>query len=100
MLIFAISGAIDSLGQQPTVVRQTPPATPPSQAGANPNAQVQQPQPGMLPPYYAYPYGSETTTSRTLSAQQAVSLALEHASSLKEAQYEEQSAAEDVKQAR
>ena len=49
MLIFAISGAIDSLGQQPTVVRQTPPATPPSQAGANPNAQVQQPQPGMLP---------------------------------------------------
>jgi len=100
MLIFAISGAIDSLGQQPTVVRQTPPATPPSQAGANPNAQVQQPQPGMLPPYYAYPYGSETTTSRTLSAQQAVSLALEHAASLKEAQYEEQSAAEDVKQAR
>ena len=103
-LIVAISAATNSMSQQPAVVREGPlPATVvpgESQAGANPSSQVQQPQPGQLPPYFAYPYGSETTTSRMLSAEQAVALALEHAVSLKQAQFDEQSAVEDVKQAR
>jgi outer membrane protein len=101
ILIFEISGAINSFAQQTTVVQRPAVTTVPvqSRTAANPSSQVQQQQ-GMLPPYYAYPYGSETTTSRSLTAQQAVSLALDHASSLKTAQYDEQSAAEDVKQAR
>lgn len=52
------------------------------------------------PPYYDYPYGSETTASRTLSLEQAVTLALNNAASLQQAQFDELSAAEDVKQAR
>lgn len=51
-------------------------------------------------PYYDYPYGSETRSSRTLSAQEAVALALDHAANLKQAQFDELSAREDVKQAR
>ena len=102
-LIIAISTSTNSTGQQPTVVREgTLPATVvprESQAGANPSGQVQQP-PGQWPPYYDYPYGSETTTSRTLSAEQAVALALKNAVSLRQAQFDEQSAGEDVKQAR
>src|SRR2546429_1010672 len=100
----AISAATNSMGQQPAVVREsTLPATVvpgESQTGRNPSGQVQQPQSGLLPPYYAYPYGSETTKSRMLSAEQAVALALENAVSLRQAQFEEQSAVEDVKQAR
>ena len=103
-LIVAISVATNSMGQQTAVVRENPlPATVASgesQAGANPSGQVQQPQPGLLPPYYAYPYGSETTASRMLSAEQAVALALRNAVSLRQAQFDEQSANEDVKQAR
>lgn len=101
-LIIAISTSTNSTGQQPTVVREgTLPATVvprESQAGANPSGQVQ--QPGQWPPYYDYPYGSETTTSRTLSAEQAVALALRNAVSLRQAQFDEESAGEDVKQAR
>jgi outer membrane protein len=103
-LIVAIFAATNSMGQQPAVVREsTLPATVvpgESQTGPNPSVQVQQPQSGLLPPYYAYPYGSETTKSRMLSAEQAVALALENAVSLRQAQFEEQSAVEDVKQAR
>ena len=102
-LIVAISVATSSMGQQTTVVRENPLPTTvapgESQAGANPSGQVQQPQPS-LPPYYAYPYGSETTASRMLSAEQAVALALQNAVSLRQAQFDEQSADEDVKQAR
>ena len=102
-LIVAISAATNSLGQQPGVVREStlPVTVVPgeSQTGPNPR-QDQQPQSGLLPPYYAYPYGSETTKSRMLSAEQAVALALENAVSLRQAQFEEQSAVEDVKQAR
>jgi outer membrane protein TolC len=99
-LIVAISAGTNSLGQQPAVVREsTPPAiipatqtpTGPGQAG-----QIQQ----QLPPYNDYPYGSTTTKNRTLSAEQAVALALDNATSLRAAEFDEQIAAEDVKQAR
>jgi outer membrane protein TolC len=72
-----MSAVANSVGQQPTVVREASP-----------------------PPYYDYAYGSETTTSRTLSVEQAVVLALDNAASLRQAQFDEQSAGEDVKQAR
>lgn len=97
-LIVAILAGTDSVGQQPTVVPQgTPLATTtatqtltgPGQAG-----------PFQLPPYYDYPYGSTTTKNRTLSVEQAVTLALDNATSFRLAQFEEQSASEDVKQAR
>ncbi|MGZ8845432.1 MAG: TolC family protein [Pyrinomonadaceae bacterium] len=99
-LIVAILAGTNSMGQQPTVLREsTPPATAtatqtptgPGQAG-----QVQQ----QLPPYYDYPYGSTTMKNRTLSVEQAVTLALDNAASFRQAQFEEQSASEDVKQAR
>jgi outer membrane protein TolC len=53
-----------------------------------------------LPPYYDYPYGSTTMKNRTLSVEQAVTLALDNATSLRQAQFDEQIAGEDVKQAR
>jgi hypothetical protein len=99
-LIIAISGVVNSMGQQPTVVREsTPPATvsaTQSPTGPGQAGQFQQ----QLPPYYGYPYGSETTTRRRLQVEQAVTLALDNAASLRQAQFDEQSANEDVKQAR
>jgi len=100
-LIFVVSAVINSMGQQPNVVRENTPAmttatqtpTGPGQAG-----QIQQPPPPS--PYYDYPYGSATTTTRTLSVEQAVTLALDYAASFRQAQFDEQSASEDVKQAR
>jgi len=98
-LIFALSAVINSMGQQPNVVRENTPAITtvtlplngPGQAG-----QSQQPP----PPYYDYPYGSATTKNLTLSVEQAVTLALDYAASFRQAQFDEQSASEDVKQAR
>jgi outer membrane protein TolC len=102
-LIIAISAVVNSMGQQLTVVREsTPPATASatqSPAGPRQGGQLQQ-RPDQPPPYYDYPYGSETTSSRTLSVEQAVALALDNAASLRQAQFDEQSASEDVKQAR
>jgi outer membrane protein len=99
-LIVAISAGTNSVGQQPTVVREsTPPATASatqSPTGPGQAGQLQQ-QP---PPYYDYPYGSATTKNRTLSVEQAVTLALDNAASFRQAQFDEQSASEDVKQAR
>lgn len=63
-------------------------------------AEVQQRQPDQPVPYYDYPYGSETTSVRTLSVQEAVTLALANAATLQVAQFDELSAAQDVKQAR
>lgn len=98
-LIIAIS-AVNSMGQQPTVVREsTPPATttaPQTPTGPGQAGQFQQ----QLPPYYDYPYGSTTMKNRMLSVEQAVTLALDNAASLRQAQFDEQSASEDVKQAR
>lgn len=100
MLIVAISAGTNSVGQQPTVVREsTPPATtsaPQSPNGPSHTRQFQQ----QLPPYNDYPYGSTTMKNRTLSVEQAVTLALANSASLRQAQFEEQSAREDVKQAR
>lgn len=52
------------------------------------------------PPYYKYPFGSETTRARTLTLGEAVELALRQASTFSQAQIEERIAAEDVRQAR
>jgi outer membrane protein TolC len=51
-------------------------------------------------PYYDYPFGSRTTSRRTLTLDEAVSLALSNASAYRQSQYEERIAREDVKQAR
>jgi len=100
-MIFALSAVINSMGQQPNVVREKTPAmttAPQTPTGPGQAGQIQQPPPP--PPYYDYPYGSATTTTRTLSVEQAVTLALDYAASLRQAQFDEQSASEDVKQAR
>ncbi len=52
------------------------------------------------PPYYDYPYGSETTTRRTLTVDEAVTLALANASVYQQTLLDERSAREDVRQAR
>jgi outer membrane protein TolC len=102
-LIIAISAVVNSVGQQPTLVREaTLPATnsaTQSPAGPDRGGQLQQ-RPDQWPPYYDYPYASETTSSRTLSIEQAVALALDNAASLRQAQFDELSANEDVKLAR
>lgn len=94
-LIVAISAGINSLGQQPAVPRATTTAT---QTPTGPGQAGQVPQ--QLPPYNDYPYGSTTTKNRALSVEQAVTLALDNATSLRVAQFDEQIAGEDVKQAR
>jgi outer membrane protein TolC len=50
--------------------------------------------------YYNYPAGSETTTKQTLSAEDAVNLALSNAASYQQSLLDEHSAQEDVRQAR
>lgn len=99
-LIVAISAGTNSVGQQPTVVRDsTPPAT--TSAPKSPNGPGQTDKfPERLPPYYDYPYGSATMENRTLSIEQAVTLALANGASLRQAQFDEHIASEDVKQAR
>jgi outer membrane protein len=93
---------MNSMGQQPNVIRESrPPAiTTGSQTPTGPGQVGQPQQPPPPPPYYDYPYGSETTKTLTLSVEQAVTLALDYAASFRQAQFEEQSASEDVKQAR
>ena len=54
----------------------------------------------IVPPYYDYPYGSQTTMGRTLTIDEAVTLALANAATYQQALLEEQSAREDMKQAR
>jgi len=99
-LIVAVSAWTNSLGQQPAVVREiTPPATitaTQTPTGPGQAAQIQQ----QWPPYYDYPYGSETMKNRTLSVEEAVTLALDYAASFRQVQFDEQIASEDVKQAR
>jgi outer membrane protein len=100
-LIIGISAVINSMGQQSTVVREsTPPATTSATQTPTGPGQAGQVQPQQLPPYYDYPYGSTTMKNRTLSVEQAVTLALDNAASLRLAQFDEQIASEDVKQAR
>ena len=61
------------------------------------NAQQQSPPPE---PYYDYPYGSDMTMRRTLTVDEAVTLALANASVYQQSRLDEESAREDVKQAR
>jgi outer membrane protein TolC len=98
-LFVAISAGSNSVGQQPAVVREsTAPATvTPAQT---PNGPGQTGPAQQQPPYYDYPYGSTTMKSRTLSVEQAVTLALDNATSLRVAEFDEQIAGEDIKQAR
>lgn len=100
-LVTASCAVSNAAGQQPSVPKEpTNAAQIESQSGRSSSGPVQQRQAGLPPPYYDYSYGSETSSSRTLSVEQAVSLALENAASLRQAQIDEQSAGEDVKQAR
>lgn len=71
----------------PSRARQTA-AAPPPQSADRP------------PPYYKYPFGSETTRERVLTLGEAVELALRQASTFSQAQLEERVAREDVRQAR
>ncbi|HJR09249.1 MAG TPA: TolC family protein [Pyrinomonadaceae bacterium] len=59
-----------------------------------------QQQPTPPEPYYDYPYGSDMTMRRTLTVDEAVTLALANASVYQQSRLEEESAREDVKQAR
>src|SRR5258706_2564188 len=62
---------------------------------------AQQPSDPQSPtPYYSYPFGSETTSKKTLSVEDAVNLALSNAASYQQSLLDERSAAEDVRQAR
>ena len=63
---------------------------------------AQQPRPPVEPPepYYDYPYGSDMTMRRTLNVDEAVTLALANASAYQQSRLDEESAGEDVKQAR
>ncbi|HLL72159.1 MAG TPA: TolC family protein [Pyrinomonadaceae bacterium] len=63
---------------------------------------AQQPRPTPEPPepYYDYPYGSDMTMRRTLTVDEAVTLALANASVYQQSRLEEESAREDVRQAR
>lgn len=64
--------------------------------------EAQQPRPAEPPPepYYDYPYGSDMTMRRTLTVDEAVTLALSNASAYQQSRLEEESAREDVRQAR
>ena len=93
-LMVGFSTVSNSLGQQPGALVSTAP----TQSAAAPG-QTQQPSPPLLP-YYDYSYGSKTTSDRKLSVEQAVTLALDNAASLRQAQFDEESAREDVKQGR
>ncbi len=96
MLIIATFSSINSLGQQPAGVSiRTQPTT---AAGTQSGQTSQLPQPPSQ--YYDYPYGSKTTTDLKLSVEQAVTMALANATSFRQAEFDEQSAGEDVKQAR
>ncbi|MFL6208290.1 MAG: TolC family protein [Pyrinomonadaceae bacterium] len=68
--------------------------------GASPQSSAPVQAEPALPPYYDYPYGSETTTRRTLTVDDAVALALANASVYQQALLDERSAREDVRQAR
>ncbi len=100
-LVTASSVVSNAMGQQGSLTRQPTNASQiDSSSGQGLSGAQQQRQPGMPPPYYDYSYGSETTSSRTLSVEQAVNLALDNAASLRQAQFDELSAGEDVKLAR
>ncbi|HSQ24604.1 MAG TPA: hypothetical protein VLN44_09340, partial [Pyrinomonadaceae bacterium] len=95
IIIATTLATADSWAQQPASGTKSITMTLPDGA-----AEVQQRQRETVPPYYDYPYGSETISVRTLSVEQSVTLALENAATLRMAQFDELSAEQDVKQAR
>ncbi len=107
--------------QSPATTTQTPPATrrqtapsrnpqPPARPSVAAPPSAPRRQPDTLrqdrnankppPPYYDYPFGSETLATRSLTVDEAVELALTNASIYQQTQLDERVAAEDVKQAR
>lgn len=94
IIIATTLATADSWAQQPASGTRSIAIPQPNSTSA-----VQQRERDTVPPYYDYPYGSETNSIRTLSVEQAVTLALENAATLRVAQFEELSAAQDVKQA-
>lgn len=86
ILLWLACHAPQALAQQPAAQ----PAPPPPQGES-----ADRP-----PPYYKYPFGSETTNDRALTVDEAVALALRQASTFSQAQIEERVAREDVRQAR
>ncbi len=71
-----------------------------AQPAPPPDERADPQRPGLPPPYYSYAYGPETTEHRSLTVEQAIALALQTASSYRQAQFDERLAAEDVTQAR
>lgn len=122
VLLFCSMGHVMMSGaQQPTGTTQPQPAARPGQTQPPQAPGQQQPQQDVTAPtsattqretggaesgedkpspYYNYPFGSRTTSRRTLTLDEAVSLALSNASAFRQSQYEERIAREDVKQAR
>ena len=94
-LIVAIFAGTNSVGQQPIAVRES---TPPASATATQTPTGQVPQ--QLPPYPVYAYGSTTTKNRSLSVEEAVTLALANATSLRVAEFDELFATLDAMQRR
>ncbi|HEX8852441.1 MAG TPA: TolC family protein, partial [Pyrinomonadaceae bacterium] len=80
---------------RPRTTAPTPGTTPSADRSAQRRAEEDRPS-----PYYDYPFGSRTSSSRTLTLDEAVSLALSNASAFQQSQYEERIAREDVHQAR
>jgi outer membrane protein TolC len=117
ILFCLLSHALPLYGQQPSATTpQQPTATPgrtqqpraPRPGSATPNtpsssgvdASAAERGEDRPSPYYDYPFGSRTTSRRTLSLDEAVSLALVNASAYQQSQFDERLAREDVRQAR
>lgn len=119
LLFCLLAQALPVNGQQPSAnTPQQPAATPDrtqqpqaprpdraspnnsSASGAEQESQSAQRDGDRPSPYYDYPFGSRTTSRRSLSLDEAVALALSNASAYKQSQFDVSLAGEDVKQAR
>lgn len=85
--------------QQPQATRPDS-ATPNTSSSSGAEGSSAQRDEGRPSPYYDYPFGSRTTSRRTLSIDEAVSLALANASAYQQSQFDVSLAREDVRQAR
>lgn len=73
---------------------------PPTQTERPPVAQPQPRAPNVPPPYYDYPFASETDKFRIVTVDDAITLALSNASLYRQSLIDESIAKEDVRQAR
>ncbi len=99
MLLLCLAGQTLQLNAQ----EPQPPYQPGAAGTQEPPAQklpAPAPEGTLPPPYYDYPYGSATTTRRSLTVDEAVALALANASAYQQSLLDEQSAREDIRQAR